>query len=546
MKRPHLTLYGQILGWVFLNLALVAAVLVLVLKLQFRVDSRTVLGGRTHEQFQAVARVLSIELRNGKREEWEEIVARYDKVYGVEFSIYRPEGRIILEGEDLELPEELQKSLKQRFPLRERLNQAPRPRRRGDEEAEGGRPGPTRLGAEAEFRPPPRNRDRDPPDGLGRPSRLRGPGLEDRERPAGIDNGTEGGSERIVRVFYVGKAGNPKRYWAAAMVSLGNREYRHPPDGLVVASSETLGGNEIFYDWRPWLWVIVGVLLVSALIWLPFVGRVSRRLRRLTSAAESISEGNFDVEVASRRTDELGRLSRAVQSMANRLDDYLKGQKRFLGDIAHELCSPLARLRMSVGVLESKIPEENHGNLNSIHEEAEELSQLVNELLDFSKASIAPAALPAHEVGLAELLEEVAGREGQGAVFKIDAAPDLQITTNRDLLRRALANVVRNANRYAGEAGPIELCAEVKGDTASIQVRDHGPGIPEEWIEKVFEPFSRPERARTREAGGAGLGLAIAKTCVEGLGGRIRARNRNEGGLIVELEICAKLNDHEG
>lgn len=549
MKRPHLTLYGQILLWFFLNLALVAAVLVLVLKVQFRVDPRTVLGGRTHEQFQAVASVLSIELRNGKREEWEEIVARYDKAYGVKFSIYRPEGRTLLEGEDLKLPEELQKSLKQRFPPRERPNQAPPPRRRGDE-ADGGPPGPGGPGRAGrpggELRPPLRDRDRDPSDGGRGPLRPRGPRLDDRERGPEIENGAESAPERIVRVFYVGKSGSPKRYWAAAMVSLGNRDYRHPPDGLVVASAESLGGNEIFYDWRPWLWAIAGVLLVSALIWLPFVGRVSRRLRRLTSAAESISEGNFEVEVASRRTDELGRLSRAVQSMADRLDDYMKGQKRFLGDIAHELCSPLARLRMSVGVLESKIPEENHGNLDSIHEEAEELSQLVNELLDFSKTSIAPAALPTHEVGLAELLEEVAEREGQGAVFKIDAAPDLHITTNRDLLRRALANVVRNANRYAGEAGPIELCAEVTGDTASIQVRDHGPGIPEEWIEKVFEPFSRPERARTREAGGAGLGLAIARTCVEGLGGRIRARNRTGGGLVVELEITTKLNDYKG
>jgi signal transduction histidine kinase len=140
--------------------------------------------------------------------------------------------------------------------------------------------------------------------------------------------------------------------------------------------------------------------------------------------------------------------------------------------------------------------------------------------------------------------EEVAQREGQGAVFEIETAPDLRISTNHDLLRRALANVVRNASRYAGEAGPIELRAEVKGEEAIIQVRDNGPGIPEEWIEKVFEPFSRPERARTRE--GAGLGLAIARTCVEGLGGRIRARNREEGGLVVELEICAKLNGREG
>ncbi len=86
----------------------------------------------------------------------------------------------------------------------------------------------------------------------------------------------------------------------------------------------------------------------------------------------------------------------------------------------------------------------------------------------------------------------------------------------------------------------------MKGEEAIIQVRDSGPGIPEEWIEKVFEPFSRPERARTREGGGAGLGLAIARTCVEGLGGRIRAHNREEGGLVVELEFCAKLHGREG
>jgi two-component system sensor histidine kinase CpxA len=350
---------------------------------------------------------------------------------------------------------------------------------------------------------------------------------------------------RMARVFYVGRGGEPKRYWAAAMVSLASRQHRHPPEAVVAASSASLGGNEIFFDWRPWLWAIVAVLLVSALIWLPFVSGVSRRLRRLTSAAESISEGRFKVEVASTRSDELGRLSRAVQSMANRLGDYMAGQKRFLGDIAHELCSPLARLRMALGVLENKIPEKEHGDLDSLNEEAEELSQLVNELLDFSRASIAPQALPLHEIEVAELLREVAQREGGGTELAIEVPPGLRLTTNRDLLRRALANVVRNAIRYAGGAGPISLLARAEGDETVIQVNDRGPGIPEAWIEKIFEPFSRPERARTREGGGAGLGLAIAKTCVEGLRGRIRAWNRVEGGLAVEIAIRAKLNDGE-
>jgi len=312
---------------------------------------------------------------------------------------------------------------------------------------------------------------------------------------------------------------------------------------MLVASSETLGGNRIFYDGRPWLWAIAGGLFVSALIWLPFVGRVSRRLRRLTSAAESISEGDFDVEVASKRTDELGRLSRAVQRMANRLDDYLKGQKRFLGDIAHELCSPLARLRMSVGVLEQKIPSGSRQDLDSLNEEAEELSQLINELLDFSKASIAVDSLPAHDIIIAPLLAQLSERDGMGGKVDIQCPPDLRVTANTDLLRRALGNVLRNALRYAGDGGPIELRAEKKGKSVIIEVRDRGPGIPEDWLERIFEPFTRPEKARTREAGGAGLGLAIAQTCVEGMGGRIRAENRSGGGLTVRLELFLEQSD---
>ena len=103
--------------------------------------------------------------------------------------------------------------------------------------------------------------------------------------------------------------------------------------------------------------------------------------------------------------------------------------------------------------------------------------------------------------------------------------------------------MLRIALRYAGDGGPIELRAEKKGKSVIIEVRDRGPGIPEDWLERIFEPFTRPEKARTREAGGAGLGLAIAQTCVEGMGGRIRAENRSGGGLTVRLELFLEQSD---
>ncbi|HCQ37567.1 MAG TPA: hypothetical protein DIV39_00295 [Verrucomicrobiales bacterium] len=535
MSRPHVTLYGQVLFWFFLNLALVAAVLFFVLKLQFRIDPGELLGGRTKEQFRAAASVMSAGLRNAPRVEWEKILTRYAGSYGVEMALYRPEGQLLWTGEELKLPEELLSEAGKRPARRVRSGAAPPPLTRNEDGGQTRRLDPAGGGrGDGRF---PRRREVEGRGSEGERSDLTNsnelPG-ERRQRPpsrGGL------GEEREVQIIYIGKAGKPKKQWAAARVSLGSREYRHPPEALLVVTSGALGGNRIFYDGRPWLWTIAGGLFVSALIWLPFVGRVSRRLRRLTSAAESISEGDFDVEVASKRTDELGRLSRAVQRMANRLDDYLRGQKRFLGDIAHELCSPLARLRMSVAVLEQKMPSDNQQDLESLNEEAEELSQLVNELLDFSKASIAVEALPTHEIDVATLFSQLTERDGIGGDFEIHCPAGLNVTANSDLLRRALGNVIRNAQRYAGEGGPIELRAQKSGKTVIFEVRDRGPGIPEEWLERVFEPFSRPEKARTREAGGAGLGLAIAKTCVEGMGGKIRVENRAGGGLTVRLEM---------
>lgn len=514
MKRPRLNLYAQVLCWFFLNLALVAVVLVVVLRLHFGVDPRQVLEGRTRDQFDAVVRVLGAELRRSPRSDWAGILDSYGEAYGVSFSVHRAGTGELLDGSDHDLPGELLESVREELRPRERAEVPPHgPAGEAPPELD---PGP-RLPGGGRIRPP---RSEGPP-GLG---------------PAGPPPGAQ-----PVRIVFVGRAGEPKRYWAAALVPLGSREFRHPPETVVVASASRLAGNKVFTDWGPWLWLLGAVGLCSALIWLPFVGRLSRRVRRLTEAAESISEGDFAVEVHSTRRDELGRLSRAVQRMAQRLDEHLTGQKRFLGDIAHELCSPLARLRMALGILEARIPDADHRHLATLNEEAEELSKLINELLDYSRASLVPDQLPQQEFTVLDLVGELAEREGGGATFEMQVSPDLRVKTNRDLLARALANVIRNAGRYAGEAGPITIAAMCSSGELRLEVRDRGPGLAPEWLERIFEPFARPERARTREGGGAGLGLAIARTCMLALGGHITARNEEGGGLCVKLVLPSYL-----
>ena len=122
-------------------------------------------------------------------------------------------------------------------------------------------------------------------------------------------------------------------------------------------------------------------------------------------------------------------------------------------------------------------------------------------------------------------------------------APDAFVRLGQpDFLFRSLANLVRNAVRYAGHAGPIQVSASSLGHDVSIRVSDQGPGVPDAEIEEIFKPFYRPEFARQRETGGTGLGLAIVKSCIEACGGIVRCRNRSPQGLEVEIRLPAPAN----
>lgn len=159
------------------------------------------------------------------------------------------------------------------------------------------------------------------------------------------------------RITFSGADAQSSR-WVGVEIDLGGDLYRHPPSALLTMYAKKGEGSSVFIDWGPFLIFGLGVLLLAGLLWLPFVHRVTRRLRLMTEGAERISEGNFEVNVASRHGDEIGRLSRAIQCMSSRLSLFVDGQKRFLGDTAHELCSPLVRLRMGLGILSQRLEGE--------------------------------------------------------------------------------------------------------------------------------------------------------------------------------------------
>lgn len=338
-------------------------------------------------------------------------------------------------------------------------------------------------------------------------------------------------------LFSLGTTRNPTRHWIGVPIPLAAGGY-HPHPGLLVVASASWSGNMFFFDPKPWLAIGGAVLLVTVLCWLPLVRGLTRSVSRMTRATAQIAEGRFEVQLPVEGGDEIARLSASINRLAARLEGFVKGQKRFLGDTAHELCSPLARIQLALGILERNAAGPDRAALADLQEDVAHMSGLVGELLSFSKAGMLPGEVKLEPVDLAATVERVVAREAAGgADIAVSVAADVRVLAEPDLLARALANVVRNAVRYAGHAGPVEVSAAVEDGAVLLRVSDCGPGLAGQDLDAVFDPFYRPSAARERETGGAGLGLAIVKTCVTACQGTVRCRNRQPSGLEVEMRL---------
>jgi two-component system sensor histidine kinase CpxA len=194
---------------------------------------------------------------------------------------------------------------------------------------------------------------------------------------------------------------------------------------------------------------------------------------------------------------------------------------------------------MSLGILEQRASENEQKYVQTIDDEVQHMSTLVNELLSFSKASLgAPASI--ETLAVANAVRRALDREQvEGVQFDVKVPPNLAVEAQSEYLFRALSNVIRNAIRYAGGEGPIEIAAAAVDKAVIITVADHGPGVRPEELENILKPFYRPENARQRETGGVGLGLAIVRSCVEACGGAVTCRNRSPRGFEVELRLRA-------
>jgi len=499
--RVRLPLYAKILLWFFLNVVLLAAVFAFLFNAQFSFNLDWFLAGGAQARIEAVRKVIVDELDNTPPQGWQQVLDRYSEAYNVRFSLVDDEARYMI-GDTVEMPKE----------VRDRITSRHFPRWHG--------PPPTSHTSnvanttDATPVPTPRPTDR----------QFRG------WRPP---------FRAVMRTK------DPTQYWLMANARIDNPQAGDPMAVVLIARSRSISGGGLIFDPRPWLWLGIGAVVFSLLFWLPLVRGITRFIYQTTQATRRIAGGRFDVRVKGRRLDELGELGEAINQMAGHLDNLVTGQKRFLGDIAHELCSPLAHLQMTLAILEQHAQgpaEEKY--VRSAVAKASQIATLVNELLSFSKASFGASSVQLHPVRLREAVNEALRNEScESSRVQIAMEEDLAVAADRDLLVRAIANLIRNAVRHAGSAEVIEISAIREGKEIALTVADSGPGVPEGDISRIFDAFYRVDSSRTRETGGAGLGLTIVKTCVESCCGSVEARNREPHGLAVIIRLRSADSD---
>ncbi|HET8826420.1 MAG TPA: ATP-binding protein, partial [Terriglobales bacterium] len=289
----------------------------------------------------------------------------------------------------------------------------------------------------------------------------------------------------------------------------------------------------------PGLGILIAILS-SGLVCYFLAGYLTSPILRLRKAAQKLAAGDLSARVGKvgRSKDEVSQLVHDFDTMAEQIEKLVNAQSRLLKDISHELRSPLARMTVALELARQRTGTEAEGVLDRISLEASRMNELIGSLTTIARLESGTGSVKKVAVHLEEIVEEVARDadfEAQARDCRVEAEilDELPVDGDPALLRSAIENVVRNATRYTREGTTVKVRAEKiqRQNTAQalINVTDYGPGVPEEALEKIFQPFYRIDDARGRSTGGVGLGLAITDQAVRLHGGSVTASNLPEG-----------------
>jgi len=314
---------------------------------------------------------------------------------------------------------------------------------------------------------------------------------------------------------------------------------------FVVVSQAPLFSRWLFFiapDTLPYR--LLAIVLVTGLVSALLARYLSRPIVRLRSATQRMATGDLSVRVAGQLAgadSETQGLGRDLDAMAERIAALLDSERRLRRDISHELRSPLTRLNIALELVRRRSSEELAPAFDRIERDTARLDAMIGELLTLNRLESEGIAR-AEPVDLSALARNIVEdtsieAEQQGSRLVLSVAEPCSLLGNRELLRRAVENIVRNAIRFTGAGESVEVELTRDADRALLRVRDHGPGVPSGALTEIFKPFYRVEGDRARNTGGTGLGLAITEQAVTLHGGKVRAENHASGGLVVTLEL---------
>jgi two-component system sensor histidine kinase CpxA len=279
-----------------------------------------------------------------------------------------------------------------------------------------------------------------------------------------------------------------------------------------------------------------------------FIARyLSRPISDLRQAATRLAKGDLTARVGAKfsgRHDEAADLVREFDQMADRVAALIEVQRRLIGDVSHEIKSPLARLNMALGLARRDAEDHAPKQFARMQREIDNISQLVRELLILASLDASAAQTLDERVSLgdvvADVLADITYESPARADDLVFRRPEREIFLLGDpaLLGRAIGNVLRNAVFYTASGASIEIdCDTATPGRVRVTIADHGPGVPERALARLFDPFYRVDDARTRQTGGTGIGLAICRRAIELHGGKVWARNIDPHGLAVVIDL---------
>ncbi len=285
---------------------------------------------------------------------------------------------------------------------------------------------------------------------------------------------------------------------------------------------------------------------ISFILCLLLAHSFSKPVRIIKKATTKLGQGDFTtrVEGLTQRSDELGQLANSFNKMAEQLQRNQSAQQRLLGDVSHELRSPMTRLAMALGLAQedSTTEQARQQYLQRCQREIERLDQMISDVLALSRLENTIQTAESKQINITTLLQNIINDEqfvADEKAIKIQMNTASEITTLADsaLLVSAISNVLTNAVKYSPENSTIAVSLSSHSDEITIVISDNGDGVPEQALTQLFSPFYRVNLARDRNTGGTGLGLAIAKQAVIAHKGKIFAKNNATKGLSVTIQL---------